>query len=308
MAEPIACNLAENAIDYLIQAGEQAKDGSPRMLKHALATLVDGVELLLKARLELKDWRLIFRDEENADHNAYEKGDFDSVSFKEAVKRLKDQCSVEIEDPDLFVINESRERRNRIRHFAIVVEHSTAVSLIVKTFAFAVEFVSAQLEPLRRPLEDQLSHLRTLLGEFQAFVDARMAAIQSELDSAYDVVRCPFCMQDALILGDGKTRCRFCGHSASGEEMAKQWTDRLFGFQSLKDSLVDPRVERCPECYEQACVDMFFETDGSRRHVCFACGESGDYRPCTRCGQLHETTHPGDQCDDCWAYVLERNA
>lgn len=184
MAEPIACNLAENAIDYLILAGEQAKDGSPRMLKHALATLVDGVELLLKARLELKDWRLIFRDEENADHNAYEKGDFDSVSFKEAVKRLKDQCSVEIEDPDLFVINESRQRRNRIRHFAIVVEHSTAVSLIVKTFAFAVEFVSAQLEPLRRPLEDQLSHLRTLLGEFQAFVDARMAAIQSELDSA----------------------------------------------------------------------------------------------------------------------------
>jgi hypothetical protein len=308
MAEPIACNLAENAIDYLILAGEQAQDGSPRMLKHDVATLADGVELLLKARLELKDWRLVFRDERKADHNAYEKGNFDSVSFNGAVKRLKDQCSVELKDHDLLVVNELRQQRNRIRHFAIVVEHSVAISLIVKAFSFAVEFVSMQLEPLRRPLEEQLSHLRALLGEFQAFVDARMAKIQSDLDSAFYVVKCPFCMQDALLLGDEIPRCRFCGHSASGEEMAKQWTDRFFGFQSLKDSLVDPRVERCPECYQQACVDMFFETDGSRRHVCLACGESGDYRPCTRCGELHESTNPGDQCDDCWGYVLERNA
>jgi hypothetical protein len=308
MAEPIACNLAENAIDYLILAGEQAGDGSPRMLKHALATLADGVELLLKARLELKDWRLILSDLKKTDRKSYERGDFASVKFDEAVKRLKDQCAVELNDSDLLVVNELRQQRNRIRHFAIVVEHSVAVSLIVKTFSFAVEFVSVQLEPLRGPLEKQLSHLRALLGEFQAFIDARMAVIQPDLDSAYDVVQCPFCMQDALILGDGHTRCRFCGHSASGEEMAKQWADHFLGFQSMKDSLVDPRVERCPECYQQACVDMFFETDGSRRLVCLACGESGDYRPCTGCGELHESTNPGDQCDDCWADVLERNA
>ena len=54
----ICCTLAENAFDYLVLAGEQASSYTPRMLKHALATLADGVELLLKAPPEKKDWKL----------------------------------------------------------------------------------------------------------------------------------------------------------------------------------------------------------------------------------------------------------
>ena len=67
MSEPIICNLAENALDYLILAGEQAREGNPRMMKHALATLGDGLELLLKARLEAHDWRQVFSNPARAD-------------------------------------------------------------------------------------------------------------------------------------------------------------------------------------------------------------------------------------------------
>ena len=83
MTDPIACKLAENALDYLILAGEQATDGSPRMLKHALATLADGVELLLKARLEIEDWKLVVESEEEVSREDYEKGDFKSVDFSQ---------------------------------------------------------------------------------------------------------------------------------------------------------------------------------------------------------------------------------
>src|ERR1041384_5916796 len=38
MAQSIECNLTENALDYLILAGEQAKEKTRRMTKHALAT------------------------------------------------------------------------------------------------------------------------------------------------------------------------------------------------------------------------------------------------------------------------------
>ena len=304
MAEPITCSLAENALDYLILAGEQAKERSSRMTKHALATLADGVELLLKARLEMRDWCLIFKNVDQASRKNYESGNFQSVDLEQAVKRLENICSVVITDSNVSVINKLRQLRNCIRHFAVTTDKSVAISLIVKTFSFAIEFVTDHLEPVHEPLQDMLAQLRTRLGEFEEFIEARMAEIQSELDSAYCVVRCPACLQVALTLGSGEVVCRFCGHKADGESMASQWVLRFWGFQSPKDSLTDPLIESCPECGHNSCVDMSDETDGRLRYMCFACGESGDYQHCSRCGKLHADDNPGDHCDDCWN-VLE---
>ncbi len=39
------------------------------MLKHAVATLADGIELLLKARLEAQHWHLLFKEVDSADRN-----------------------------------------------------------------------------------------------------------------------------------------------------------------------------------------------------------------------------------------------
>src|SRR5713101_8439475 len=103
VTEPITCNLAENALDYLLLAGVQAKEGSPRMLEHALATLADGVELLLKARLEMKDWCLVFKDVDQANRQKYEAGDFQSIVFEQAVKRLENICSVQIPNSHLAI-------------------------------------------------------------------------------------------------------------------------------------------------------------------------------------------------------------
>jgi hypothetical protein len=307
MTEPIFCTLAENALDYLLLAGEQAKDGSPRMLKHSLATLADGVELLLKARLDITDWSLIFKDVAKASRSNYESGDFQSVFFDEAVKRLEKRCSVVIANSHLAIINELRQLRNRIRHFAVTTENDAAISLIVKTFSFAIAFVTDHLQPVHEAIEDELNKLRALLGEFEEFVDARMAEIQSDLDSAFRVVQCPVCLQDALSLGEEDVTCLFCGHKTDGESAASQWVDRFFGFQSLKDSLIEPQIEQCPECGAEACVDMGAETDGRLDYVCFACGEEGDYQHCSECGQLTGDDNPGEICNDCWEDVLRRN-
>jgi hypothetical protein len=305
--EPIDCTLGENALDYLILAGEQVQEGSPRMVKHGLATLADGIELLLKARLELEDWRLVFDDQKKASPDAYESGDFSSVSYKNGIKRLRDYCSIELSNENAAVIAELRDLRNRIRHFAVNTEKTTSISLIVKTFSFAIEFVGDHLADLNESLESELFKLRELLGEFQEFVDQRITEIQDNLDAAYLVVRCPTCLQDALELGNGEAHCLFCEMRAEGEPVARQWVRRFFAFQSMKDSLVSPQIETCPECGEDACVDMSQETDGEITFVCFGCGESGDYKHCSECNSLHESDHPSDRCDDCWSDLMARN-
>jgi hypothetical protein len=276
------------------------------MIKHGLATLADGVELLLKARLEMRDWCLIFKDVDQASRPKYESGDFQSVVFEQAIKRLENLCSVVIDGSNLRIINELRQLRNRIRHFAVSTDKSAAISLIVKAFSFAIEFATDHLQTVHESLQDELSQLRTLLGEFADFVDSRMVEIQSGLDSAYCVVRCPVCLQDALALGSGDVACLFCGHKTEGESAATQWVDRFIGVQSAKDRLVDQLIESCPECGVVSCVDMSAETDGRLGYVCLACGQSGDYRHCSECGNLHQDDYPGDRCGNCWNYRLER--
>lgn len=307
MAEPISCNLAENALDYLLLAGEQAKQGSPRMLKHALATLADGVELLLKSRLELKDWCLVFKEVDQATRPKYESGDFQSVVFEQAVKRLENLCSVPIANNHLAVINELRQLRNRIRHFAVSTERTVAISLIVKTFSFAIGFVADNLQPIHDDLEHEVTQLRTVLGEFEEFVDQRMTEIQPGLNEAFRVVQCPICLQDALTLGSEEVVCLFCGHKTDGESAASQWADRFLGFQSLKDSLIEPQIEACPECGSEACVDMGAETDGRLGHVCLACGEGGEYQHCMSCGNLCPEDSMGDMCEDCRDHFMNSN-
>ena len=309
MSEPITCNLAENALDYLILAGEQAKEGSPRMTKHALATLADGVELLLKARLELRDWCLIFKDVDQASRPKYESGDFQSVVFDQAIGRLKNLCSIEIPSKHLAVINELRQLRNRIRHFAVNTERDVAISLITKTFSFGIEFVTEHLEQASENVRQEMARLRTLLGEFEEFVDERMGQIQAEIDAQKycPFLDCPTCLQRTFYAEAESARCLFCGYQADGETAAAEWADRFLGFRSLKDSLIEPQIEPCPECGAEACVNANAETDGDVGYVCLSCGESGDYEHCSSCGQLHSDDKPGNHCSDCWQALLDRN-
>ncbi len=307
MTEPITCNLAENALDYLLLAGEQAKEGSPRMLKHALATLADGVELLLKARLEMKDWCLVFKDVDQANRQKYEAGDFQSIVFEQAVKRLENICSVQIPNSHLAIINKLRQLRNRIRHFAVSTDNRAANSLIAKTFSFAIEFVTEHLQAVHGELDDELTRLKELLFDYDAFIESRMEEIQSELKEAYCVVRCPVCLQNAFVLGDDDPVCKFCLHKTDGQSAASEWIDRFGRFQSLKDSLIEPQIRGCPNCGIEACVDMNIETDGRRGHVCFVCGEEGRYEQCATCSNFCPRDSLGGMCVDCRQHFASSN-
>jgi hypothetical protein len=297
MTEPIECSLVENALDYLLLAGEQAGEGSVRMLKHAIATLYDGVELLFKARLEVYDWSLVFKDEGQANRTEYEAGDFQSVNFKEAVRRLENICGVEIDKRDRPVLKELQQLRNRIRHFGVTTDRVKAISLITKTYSFALDFLTMHLVPeVNTDMEEQTNRVRSMLGEFTEFVDARLTEVQPILDSNVYYVDCPTCLQGFFFAEVDIAICLFCGFACGGKEAAAAWTDRFFGFQSLKDFRIEPQIQCCPACGAHACVNVGRATNEESVYFCFSCGVSGDYNHCTDCGQLHGDGYPGGRC------------
>jgi hypothetical protein len=73
--------LLENALDSISMALEFLANEDRNRLKVTVLLLGQGVELVLKARLEQEHWSLIFDDPRNAGLNKFEKGDFKSVGF-----------------------------------------------------------------------------------------------------------------------------------------------------------------------------------------------------------------------------------
>ena len=306
MATPIACNLTENSIDYLLLAGEQVQEGSDRMIKHSVATLADGVELLLKSRIEEKDWSLLFKEIDKACRSKYESGDFISITFDQATKRLKNLCDVEIADKQLTIVNELRQSRNRIRHFAISIDAEVAMSLVAKTFSFALSFIAEHLPHANDDCSEDLVAIRELLGKFDEFVDERFKQIQAKLDAhSSPEIDCPVCLQTAYMIEGDRVRCYFCEHEAPPDSAAEEWVDTFLPYRRLKDSLIDPKTRECPECSSESCVFLGAETDGRIGHLCFSCGQEGDYHDCCRCGALCDSGC--DACGDCRDAYMTRN-
>jgi hypothetical protein len=293
----IECNLAENAIDYLLLAGEQAKAGTPRMLKHAVATLADGIELLLKARLEAQHWHLLFREVDAADHAKYLTGDFTSLLIDQAKKRLTRICGVKISADDAATIETLRKDRNKIRHFSISTNQETVWPILAKTYEFALAFVKSELEALAQStLHPEIAKLRSMLGEFQQFVTHRRTAIDEALKKHAAVFPCPACLQETMVVGRGESKCLFCMYGDRGPGVAMQWALKHFDYDQLAGVVY---AAECPSCHEEAFFPANDILDWDRQYCCFSCGLAGDYLGCHNCGYMFKNFDHNVICGPC---------
>lgn len=104
-------DIFENGIDFLEKSLEEFKE-SP---KFSVLHFAVAVEILLKARLVQEHWSLVVQ--QNANKTKYIKGDFQSVSLDEAVKRLKEIVGEHISDIELKSFKKMASHRNRVVHF-----------------------------------------------------------------------------------------------------------------------------------------------------------------------------------------------
>src|SRR5947209_5795453 len=95
MAE-LRLSLVENALDFFHEAVKDAQETDHKRLKYAVLHSASAVELILKARLVLEHWTLVFRDPGKAELNNFKEGKFQSVDFQEAQERIERICKIDL--------------------------------------------------------------------------------------------------------------------------------------------------------------------------------------------------------------------
>ena len=244
MNETIEFDLIDNAFDYVLSAAEYAKRGSSRDLKYSVLHLAAGVELLLKARLQKEHWSLLFSRVDAASRSSLTSGDFISVDFETAVKRLENIGEVSIDSPVLSHLHELRKLRNKIQHLDISLATESVRSLVAMGADFFLEFGRKNLgDEFNNRGEEVIPLITAQLVSLQEFVDQRLKTIETELAAAYLTLECPVCWQDTMVVGDGNPKCPFCGTELDAEELAMLHAE--YG------------SEQCPDCDTEG---TFFQT------------------------------------------------
>jgi len=167
--------------------------------------------------------------------------------------------------------------------------------LIAFGYNFALNFIREDLRNVDEAnVKELVSQVAQKLYGFNEFIAARMAQVSGELKDAYRIIECPRCWQEAMVLGDGNSRCLFCGAEPAPAELAHEL--RTVG-----------EPDMCPEC-GGVCVPLIVGPYDATTWQCLSCGESGNYERCSKCNQLISgDPYPGDHCEGCWQYILEKN-
>ncbi len=282
-SDRLQLSLLDNALNFLLSAAEYVKRGSHDSLKYSVLHLIVGIELLLKARLELVHGSFLFADVDKANKNALKSGDFRSVDFETACNRLESFCSIRVPSE----VKALRKLRNKFEHFVIDIEVREVKSLLSRNLNFAVEFCKAELKDQVDVYEELTSLIIEYLREFHEFVSERLVVIQRELKESTYLQECPLCWQETLdSIEGGRLRCYFCGHELDANTVAEEHSE---------DS-----VDTCPECGTEALAFVVCNNEEAGWH-CYFCGEEFDsisYR--NECGQAFEDKGL-PICDTCFA-------
>lgn len=278
-------NLVANAIDFLTKAVEESTSNAKDSLRYAILHLVDGVEILLKARLAKESWYLLFPDVDQASPDKLETGEFQSVGMDKTLDRLRTIAMVQLHVDDIKIIKSLRQIRNRIRHYTPNISENEAKALFAKTLSFTLQFCDNELRDELQPNKVDTYAISYALREFDAFVSERLTT----LDLGEDPFTCTICFVDAMTIGGaGEVRCEFCGHSEAAESY-------------VMDMDKESAIVQCHECGMETLVF----TGYSWR--CFGCGAVGDKVDiCTKCGV--GILDPSDGyigvCDDCLSWIM----
>ncbi|SFK34831.1 zinc ribbon domain-containing protein [Streptomyces pini] len=309
----------ENGVDYLLSVTEHLADKpSPRNLKYAILHLQAATEVLLKARLQLEHWTLVFEKLENASLDKFNKGDFQSCGTPDALKRLKDIVGIEVGVTG-SIDNDLRQLvkwRNALQHYGLTVPAPAVEKLSVNVLDFLLSFVRDQLRPElkrqeRQVLDREMESVSDGLASINRFLTARMNRLADELkDLADEITHCPLCMQKTLIV-DGDPDCRFCQVAwRDGGDVAAAYVENVQGlsiFEAIKDG-GDALITNCPECQHESLVaDVQMASGTVADYFCFQCGTpQGPLGKCDACGSPTVVDDGLSLCGFCLDAKIER--
>lgn len=232
-----------------------------------------GIELVLKHRLFVEHWTLIFSEPSRASRVEFEAGTFHSVSVEVALKRLKDVCCVPIVEGEQNQLLDLSKARNKLVHFGLMESEDAAMSCVGLAVHTVLQFIAKAYAPTNLSANqlEAIKEIRTTGAKCLAFVEAKWGKIRENVVGIWKstgIFRCPRCYQIAAFLKDKKVSCLFCDYSSDDFE------------ELLNENLVKPRRPNANARLESGCCsDLVFNlewkaVDGElleREKVCFGC-------------------------------------
>ncbi|MFK8848298.1 hypothetical protein [Streptomyces sp. Ac-502] len=281
----------QNGVDYLLSvvdhltAEEQPR---PRDLKYAVLHLQAAAEVLLKARLQLEHWSLVFKDPGQATRAKFEAGDFDSCTTAGAIVRLKDIAGVVVADKNAKSLAILSRWRNSLQHYGLKANARAVDTRAAQVLDFLIAFVHGELLPALPGEEaatvvSELGRVGDKVRTIKSFIEARLKRLADELKDCKDrTLECCFCGEAALVVGGAHPlSCRFC-HTT--------WTDpndALTDYVEAYDVNFDSNFQTCPNCAEYALLvggARVVQAPEQRRSLCFSCGLTfDDLAECVDC-------------------------
>ncbi|THA33730.1 hypothetical protein [Streptomyces sp. A1547] len=312
-----------NGLDYLLSVVEHLEAGTERVsardLKYAVLHLAAGAEVLLKARLQLEHWVLVFKDPSKARRSELESGSLSSCTPSEAVQRLQDIAQVVISPKNAAALDKLAKHRNALTHYGLTGPSANAravESQAAEVLDFLISFLDEELFPRlsddeRDGLEAEMERIRGGLRQIKAFVRKRLQRLKNELAPlAERTTECPACGNWTFVAGEeGRNGaraaiCRFCGQDHLSFAAAQ-----IYGWEVLGRNPFDadiPSPEGCPRCGDQCLVSGARTAAASSTPVdfCFRCATvvTGlpPYETCPLCSGAWRRYDPKQRaCDNC---------
>lgn len=309
--DEIRFELLENGLDFIASGLDNIARGATKSdLKYGVLHLFSGIELVLKARLQQEDWRLLFPDQAKADENSYKAGNFRSIGLADCLQRLEEECGIEISDEGIEKLDAIRIRRNRLEHFAIVDTKVAIESVAAQALGVLLDFISDAFEDssVSDHEKELLLRIRERLSEFDAFTKDRLAEISADSNGRRreftNSIECPCCLQQTL-LADVSVVCIFCGYRASAEDAANFF---------VSQHQIRRTIYFCPDCDNETVIDLGAAGNAApaTQFVCFGCGikwDEGSLEECPLCqGLEYRDSMTPMGCGDCFrGYVAQDN-
>ncbi|MFH8692847.1 hypothetical protein ACH4EC_39185 [Streptomyces anulatus] len=314
-----------NGLDYLVSVVEHLEGGrepSSRDMKYAVLHLAAGAEVLLKARLQMVHWSLVFTNPGDATREALENGTLTSCSPEETRKRLTNMAGIKFSQTEKDALSGLAKRRNALQHYGLVGESAKAgkvESVTAQVLNFLISFVGEHIlelimdEEERHHAEIDMDRIRGGVRTIQGYVAERMKDLAPVLGPIRArTLQCPQCRQFALTptmvkgvpdwcqseVSLSPMYCHLCVEGYSAQGLALGYAVHVLD-RAVPDASYDGDApNRCPVCEISSLVRGARTAAAPETTIdfCFHCANVVDgLQECQRCGFIY-TTDQGHRC------------
>lgn len=216
-AQELFERLTNNAIDFALHGIDEFE----RSPKYSVIDFYAAVELFLKARLLREHWSLVVAKE--PDRTRFESGDFQSVTFEEACKRLANIVGSAVPDAAKKTFDNVRRHRNKMVHFFHGNDQQTTETIVseqLSAWYYLHSLLTTQWLEVFEAYADQLAEVENRLRGHREYLRAKFDGLKDtiakRIEDGFRFVFCTSCGFESAqvedVLGSlQRYDCLVCG-------------------------------------------------------------------------------------------------